>query len=766
MTDTPEQPRFDGDAVPPAGGGGDELSVYRQVFVEETREELETLVEALLKLEDNALETSALNEAFRLVHSMKGSSAMMGFTNAGRLAHVWEDLLDQVRGGHMELTRDHVDLMLECVDAFRDFVETLATNDTLTDADAEKTEPLVESLQAALAESEGQEAPAQATEPSRGPVSAVATTIYNNFELSITFDARLQLPDLKAKLIASRLSNFGEIVTVEPDFDESERFEAEREFRLAILTQSGIDEIRQNAMVDGVASIDIAQLSGISPLTTGAAAASPPEAPQMPVPDTDALEDAEPETQPDAEDSPAAAAAPSETIRVEIRRLDWLMNLTGELVVSQERFREIARRMRALFHKQGVAADLRQIAESLEADESHTGNRVTKSKCRRDEGDALKQHAGAWDEATRCYRKLTDAVDQLERVSDDLQRAVMETRMVPLAPLFNRFKRVVRDLANGTGKTVQLKIRGEKTELDKRMIDELADPLIHLIRNAIDHGLETPAEREAAGKPPTGTITLSAAHRGNNVYISVADDGRGLDIERIRARIIERNLAAEHSVADLTDQQVMDHIWSPGFSTASRITDISGRGVGMDIVRSRINALCGTIEIDSELERGTTVTVKLPLTLAIIPSLLLRIGDGAYSVPLEEVREIAQLDSDRLISIHGRRAVELRGEFVPVIGLKDVFRWPVHASGSLRHAKNSLDVVVMRVAGNSVGLEVDAPMGVAELVVKSLSDNFLDVSGLSGASVLGTGEISLMLDSAALVELAKPGEADTSGGPA
>ena len=760
-----------------------EQDVYRQVYVDETREELDSLVEALLTLEGDATNVSAINEAFRLVHSMKGSSAMMGFSKAAELAHVWEDLLDQFRSDGLTPVNSHVDLMLRCVDAFREFVEAMSQSEDVTDADSTVTSELVEALRSAVS---GQaEQPGEATEsptPGESPSetqSGIATGLFSNLELTVTFAPHLQLPDLKARLIASRISDLGEIVHVIPDFDETEAFEVGRQFRVTLLTQHGVDEIREKATVDGVTSIEIRQLSGTGfptmsvPSTAAASLATVPNPEQEP-----AVDSLDP-SQNDSTEQPAGTAVQaSETIRVEIQRLDRLMNLTGELVVSQERFRELSQRLGAHFRQKGVPDHMTAAAEQLDArNEGGNGDSAAGSTGRipnaawrissRDHAADLRQYAELWEGAAQCQRKLADAVDQLSRVSDDLQRAVMETRMVPLAPLFNRFKRVVRDLAAGSSKSVKLKIRGEKTELDKRMIDELADPLIHLVRNAIDHGLESPTEREEAGKPATATITLSAIHRGNNVYISVADDGRGVNVERIRHRIVERNILPESVAKELSDDQIVEYIWHPGFSTAETVTDISGRGVGMDIVRNRINSLCGAIEFEYQPGQGTTFTIRLPLTLAIIPSLLLGIESGTYSVPLEEVREITRIAPDRLVSIHGRRAIELRGEFVPVLRLTDVLQWnPVQRDARSARAKNgSLEVVVLRVTGQSVGLEVDAPLGVSELVVKSLADNYLEVPGLSGASILGSGDISLMLDSAALVEMAQPGNEMTGKEP-
>lgn len=339
--------------------------------------------------------------------------------------------------------------------------------------------------------------------------------------------------------------------------------------------------------------------------------------------------------------------------------------------------------------------------------------------------------------------------------------------MVPIGPLFERFRRVIRDLSLSSGKEVTLRINGEKTELDKRMIDELSDPLIHMVRNSVDHGLEPPSEREAIGKPRAGTISLIASHRGNSILITVSDDGRGIDCDRIRQKIIDKGLIGKTEANELTDRELIAFIWHPGLSTAETITEISGRGVGMDIVKSRIENLSGTVDVRSVAGQGTTFTIRLPLTLAIMSSLLVRIYEEVYAIPLDHIDEIVEVCPSQIYRVQGRPAIEIRKKIIALVALGDVFRWgsreyPPSRNGALPSVDNqpiveeSSDkrtVVVVQNGETTIGLLVDQLIGMQEVVLKSLEKNFRTIPGLSGASILGDGRVSLILDLDAVLEM-------------
>ncbi len=452
-------------------------------------------------------------------------------------------------------------------------------------------------------------------------------------------------------------------------------------------------------------------------------------------------------------------------------------------MVNRARFVQISGQLRPALKKTNVinrardfTAGLRQTIDNLRSMGEVNGDWTARIQELQAGLKLMEEQSELWDSSRQCIGQINEAIDQLTRVSDSLQRGVLETRMVPVGPLFNRFKRVVRDMSMESGKRVNLRIRGEKTELDKRMIDELADPLVHLVRNSIDHGLESPDIRSQRGKPETGTIFLEASQSGNSVYIHLRDDGGGIDIAKTRTRLIEKKILTTVDADGLSAQQALDYIWHPGFSTAEQITDISGRGVGMDIVRTRITDLNGSIEVDSIPEQGTAFTIRLPLTLAIVNSLLVRIHNVIFSMPIDDVREIVSVRRGDIVAIRGKQTFDVRGEFIPLVTVDDVFLWhevPYDYRDNIPQATGSdtqggsVDVVILHTAGKSMGLRVDEFLGSQDIVIKSLSENYVAIRGLSGASILGDGTVCLMLDVGTVIDMAfgSQGMSDTAKEP-
>jgi two-component system chemotaxis sensor kinase CheA len=349
---------------------------------------------------------------------------------------------------------------------------------------------------------------------------------------------------------------------------------------------------------------------------------------------------------------------------------------------------------------------------------------------------------------------LYDAIHQLDRVSDGIQKAVMDTRMIPIGPLFNRFKRVIRDITRANGKNIGLVINGEKTKLDKRMIDELGDPFIHMVRNSADHGIELPEDREAAGKPRQGTITLDAFHRGNYVVIQVRDDGAGLNVERILQKCLEKGLLSEAEAQRMTPHQIHQMIWAPGLSTAEKVTEVSGRGMGMDIVKAKIELLHGTVELESTPGQGTLLSIKLPLTLAILPSLLVDIDGDVFAMPMESVIEIVRVARDQLTTVHGRRTAWVRKRAISVVELEHVLRWTGGKACDHSGVADDATIVVIGESNSELGLAVDSVLGEQDVVIKAITENYRNVAGITGASILGDGRVSLILDIAALIQMA------------
>lgn len=764
---------------------------YLHVYIDESDEELEGLAQAILHLETDPQHAESLQRSFRMLHSLKGSSGMMGFEVAANLAHQLEDRFEAFRSGRALLDRETTTLVLDCIDYFRNFVRRLRSGNYSEENPEQLLARLRKSAQQVSADT-----PRPIT-PGSTSLSPAAMSITGGLKLVIHFRPGLQLADLKARLIISRLSSIGEILSCDPPIDESHSFDELPLFSLTLLTGHPLEHVLRIASVDGVTSIETpgnptppntpAEPQFASPAESEALnlpaptpTAGPPRStestPQSPHVSTGSATTtpvnavsgitplpAAPTREPD-QDATETKNRTLETLRVEIDKLDDLMNLTGELVVANARFTQVTARMKNLFRHPSALRKYRNLTERLREQFQRSTqllNNATSDSSRQwsqglqEDLDELTRHQELWEEAHSCFTAINDAVDQLSRVSKNVQRSVLKTRMVPVGPLFNRFRRVIRDLAVGQQKHVQLSIQGEKTELDKRMIDALGDPLLHLVRNAIDHGLESTEQRLAAGKPEAGTIFLEAAHRGNHVLITIRDDGAGINTEKIRSRVVERGLASEQQVRDLTDQQVSEFIWHPGFSTAPSITEISGRGVGMDIVRNAIADLSGSIDLSFIPGQGTTFTVRLPLTLAIIHSLLIRYDDNCFSLPTEDVREIVSVPRSELHLIHRQLAVAVRGELVPLVNMGTLFQWNSTATPTrAAQVSNAVNVVILQTRGKTLGLAVDSLVGRADLVIKSLTENLYPVRGLSGASILGDGTVCLMLDAAALMELA------------
>ncbi len=724
----------------------DDMAEFVSVYIDETGEQCEQLVQLLLALESEPRDARRIAEAFRLIHSIKGSAAMLGLDRITGLAHHLESHFERLRSGSLLLDGPTIEAALRCIDYFR------ACNDRLRQG--EKLEPLDDLLE--VVKKLGQAtppvlptAPPTSVVPSAPPTSVVPSAPPTPVVLSIPtvtpappvppmtpavpaanerirririqFTPGLPMADLKAELVLARLAGLGVVVESTPASAEFATTSDLRTLDIVLRTAATGSAITIAADVDGVVGVEL---------------------------------DVAPPAEPAAAPAPTESGAVAETMRVDVERLDVLLNLVGELVVSRARFVQLVTDMAPLFRKAAVGGrsggtthSLREAVESIIRSASGPVDRAA-AACE-SQLEKLEEQGRLWEEGHRRYAELVESVDQLTRVADSLQRGVLSTRMVPVGPLLNRFKRSVRDIANELGKSVTLELAGEKTELDKRMIDELGDPLVHLVRNAIDHGIEPADVRLRRGKPEMATVRLAASHRGNSVIISISDDGGGIDVERIRDRAVARGLASADQAATLSPRELIDFIWQPGFSTAAQVSNISGRGVGMDIVRTRIEALSGSIDIDSTLGVGSTFTIRLPLTLAIARCMLFRLEQAAVAVPVENVRELVTVTDDCILSIGGRRVCDIRGEFLPLVELDEVFAWPSTAGEPAPRGA----VLVIHSGSRAVAVGVSTLLGTQDLVVKSLDENFMRIRGIGGASILGDGEVCLLLDASAVVDI-------------
>lgn len=806
----------------PLEGVADESGIpakYLSIFIDETESAIDTLTETLLAQESN-LDASANETLLILSHRIKGSSASVGLNRMAKFAHLMEDLLQMMRETGSRLTADMTDVLLKCVDAMREYVVGLkqgtpdsshfgvlcrqlirlrsSSIDSAGNADDSPPTPDVSTADPTASagppisdvetpSSSDESSAAQTLAEIRNHIISSAPEHTRGVMGRICFQPGFPLVGMKARLLYEKLSQFGNVVYCDPAAEALELLDDLPHLDFGVETTAPVDEVVSQMKIVSVASVAAEAFQTTArPMATDAPSTTeslPAEMPQFaaatPQPaaqaaptvcaakfDTTAHDEPPAIALPETTTS-AAGSRPAETLRVDIDRLDQLMNLVGQLVINKARFGRIGECLRQAVGDsrssksfRGTFAALEKITAALdEYDPRRAQQRELLSmrglvRVIQNDLEAFCRDFAKLNDARASVSDLSEAVHQLDRVVDRIQRSVMDTRMVPIGPLFARFRRVVRDITRGAGKEILLTIRGEKTELDKRMIDELSDPLIHMVRNSADHGIEPPEERLAAGKPRQGTITLDAFHRGNSIIVQVTDDGRGLDCERILARAIERELVPAADAERLTTHQIQNLIWEPGFTTAEKVTEISGRGMGMDIVKSKIEEINGAVELESTYGEGTVFTVKLPLTLAILPSLMIEICGEVLAMPIESVVEIVSVAHQDVITVHGAPSTRVRGRVISIVRLDDTLRFHgIQPTESALTAAQDLTLVIIGCEGEEIGLAVDSVLGEEDIVIKSLAENYRNVQGIAGASILGDGRVSLILDVAALLEM-------------
>jgi len=678
-----------------------DLAEFHQAFFEEAGELLAEMETLLVGLDPSAPDTEHLNAIFRAAHSIKGGAGTFGFSEMAEVTHVLESLLDQIRKGERALRTEMVDAFLAAGDVLKSQLAGHRGEGASIPADA-----VLGRLRAfAAAAAVGATVPAPTVpvpaipvaEPAADSVAPVPACYHLDFTLA---------PDVadKRKVIGhlrEGLQRLGSVTLLRGTVDAAA--DARREYLLEVTTTAPEADLWELlAFV-----VDPAALT-ITPQAAPAAVA--PEAEDYGF--FDQLYDTvAPPATPAAQLQAATASAPSQygrrasdraeaaeasSIRVGVEKVDQLINLVGELVITQAMLAQTASRVDPV-----------------------------------------------------VYETLMNGLATLERNTRGLQESVMSIRMMPISFVFSRFPRVVRDLAAKLGKQMELKTVGEGTELDKGLIEKIADPLNHLVRNSLDHGIETPDKRVVAGKDPKGTITLRASHQGGNVVIEVNDDGAGLDRERILAKARERGMTLPETISD---QEVWQLIFEAGFSTAAVVTDVSGRGVGMDVVKRNIHALGGRVEIDSVLGQGTRISVRLPLTLAILDGLSVSVGGELFIIPLTYIIESLQPKADEVKTVGGRgRVVHVRGEYLPVVALHEIF----NIRPQIGEVHEGI-VVILESEGRKTALFVDALVGQHQVVIKSLESNYRRVPGVSGATIMGDGRVALILDPVAIAQAAQP----------
>ncbi|BBG65200.1 signal transduction histidine kinase CheA [Hydrogenimonas sp.] len=666
----------------------DEFQEILEDFLIEAFEMIEQLDNDLIELENSPDDLDLLNRIFRVAHTIKGSSSFLNFDVLTHLTHHMEDVLNKARRGELRITPEVMDVVLESTDKMKGLLEHI--RETGSDEGAIDVAPTVKRLEAILNGGQIEEETPAAAEPEPEPEPQpeqkdISEMSEEEVEAEIErLLAERQEEDRKRREAKRAAEAAGEEPPSSEEKDLSEMSEEEVEAEIERLLAERQEEDRKRREAKKRAQKE----SGESP-------------------------------EPKREEQPKQAAAPrkkeeskpaqkerkttvEQTIRVDVKRLDDLMNLIGELVLGKNR--------------------LLKIYDDVEE---------------RYEGEQF-------------LEELNQVVSSVSLVTTDLQIAVMKTRMLPIGKVFNKFPRMVRDLSRELHKEIELVISGEETELDKSIVEEIGDPLVHIIRNSCDHGIERPEERVAKGKPPKGTVELKAYNEGNHIIIEIVDDGKGLDPEMLKMKAVEKGLISEKEADQMSDKEAYMLIFKPGFSTAAQVTNVSGRGVGMDVVRSNIEKLNGIIEIDSEVGKGTTLKLKIPLTLAIIQSLLVSVQEEYYAIPLASVLETVRITPDEIQSVEGRSVLRLRDEVLSLVHLVDLFDVErVFSMGE--HAY----VVIIGIAETKIGLIVDSLIGQEEVVIKSLGEYLKGIEGIAGATIRGDGRVTLIVDVGALMDLAK-----------
>ncbi len=666
-------------------------------FLSEAEDVIEKLNQDLLRLDTSGKEGTVapdlLNEIFRSAHSLKGLSGMFGFTELMSLSHDLESMLDKLRLGKIRMTPSLLDLLFEAVELLRRLVEH--TSGGFEESDGREVRAMIARLGEAIFEKEAssQKGPLDEIEIDPGILNVL--TEYEEHRLEENIRLRQRIYEVHAKFdlltfdqslreLTTQLKELGEVITTLPSANPSK--ESEIEFEIILGSKAGDAELR--------AALDRLDATLVEvPYRDQASRRDEPEFAAAPM----AIEEAGPADEEKVDEGVSSLKSVSETVRVDIRKLDYLMNLVGELGL--------------------VRSNVLKVAEEL------TGGPGSAS-------------------TSRDLRKITKEFD---RKLGELQAGVMDVRMVPLRQVFDKLSRIVRKTSRDVGKSVRLEVEGADTELDKLIIEELVDPLMHIVRNAIDHGLEPSAIRAAQGKPPEGTIRIKAAQQGNHVVIEVRDDGRGMRPEEIYRTAVSKGLIGPD--AQLSDREILDLTLLPGFSTKEKVTEVSGRGVGLDIVKENISKLSGIINIDSEPGKGTRLSMVLPITLAIIQALLLEVRGRRYAVPLNSVLECLTVGREEIRTIERREVLQLRDTILPLVRLDSFFRLP----GSEEQPEKSF-VVVVGMAEHRLGIVVDRLRDRQDIVIKPIGSPLQNVPGIAGASELGDQQTVLVIDVGALIE--------------
>ncbi len=707
-----------------------DVSQYLEIFIDETQEHLQDLSQHLMILEEEPENADTINEIFRAAHSLKGMAGTMGYKRMQHLTHIMENVFSEIRNGKMNVTSDLVDILFDCLDALQAYLDNIQQT---ADEGTEDNEPIIARLNAFL-ESEGKPeekpapTPAVAEEAKAAQNSAPIDMKFEEFEVNaikealakkfhvykidVKIDDSCILKAARAFLVFKAIEELGEIVKSNPSVQDIEDEKFEFEFCIIMFSQEELEKVTK--AVENVSEIKEVKAVEITeaPQVASTEAAKEEKEPEE---ETKQKSKAETETTAPAKANASAAATPakakttapgktmpgkpvvSRSVRVDIEKLDVLMNLVSELIIA----------------KNGLVS----------ASSSSDGAKS---------------------------QGFNEEIEYLERVTTNLHESVMKVRMMPIETVTQKYPKMIRDLSKKLNKQMKLYITGEDTELDRTVIDEIGDPLMHLLRNSADHGLENAELRVERGKDPVGNIYLNAFQDGNSVIIEVRDDGNGIDIEKVRNKALEKGTITQEQAEVMTDKDIVDLLFRPSFSTSEKVTDVSGRGVGLDVVKTKIEALGGDIDVKTALGEGSCFSIRLPLTLAIIQALMVELGEEKYAIPLETIQTIEDISVNDIKYVQSKEVINLRGSVIPIVRLDTILEIePVQKEDD---DDDNLTVVIINKGDKQAGLVVDRLIGQQEIVIKSLGKYINNNSKIiSGATILGDGEVALILDVNTLV---------------
>lgn len=683
-----------------------DMGQYLDIFIEETKEHLQSLNQCLLEMEKNPDDTSLLNEVFRVAHTIKGMAGTMGFTRMARLTHDMEDILQALRNNEIKISSDLIDLLFKCLDALESYTtmvvdtgnEGIDDNEPLINALAKvlkgETVSAVSNDNNASANNEAKDVPAGQSKMlemnvyDKNVINKAADMGNDVYQITVKLNQGCVLKSARAFIVFKTLEKDSEIIKSVPSVQDIEDEKFEFEFTVLIITKDDQATIEKN--LNSIAEIDEVIITPVKMRQDSKEVKNEAADSAQSVTDNNASSGRSVVVQPDNNEHKADSGMmkhkTGKTVRVDINRLDVLLNLVSELIIQKTRLEGI---------------------------------------------DGI--------ERTPEY---VETVEYLERITTNLHDAVMKVRMVPVETVFNRFPRMIRDISKELNKEVELVMSGEETELDRTVIDEIGDPLIHLLRNSVDHGIECAEKRAELGKPPVGRVDLKAYQDGNNVVIEVGDDGAGINIEKVKKKAIEKGLVSKDIADTLSKKDIIDFMFRPNFSTADKITDISGRGVGLDVVKTKIETLGGVVDIETELGKGSKFFIRLPLTLAIVQALLVMVGDEKYALQLSSIQKIMNITPEEIKLVQKQEVILYRNTVIPIVRLDQV----LEVKKSEDNNAKQMTLVIVKKGDKLTGLVVDKIIGQQEIVQKSLGKLLSGIKIITSATILGDGNVALILD--------------------